>query len=325
MEVTGKISFKEKLIGFFFKEKKHFTTRVEINWRRIKKCLLLSVGVGIIVLLALPNTNVKDESFHETAEAGSTSPPTADGSDPTQDAVKLLNTGGGSRTAPNSLDYLYSKGTSAGGNGATSEEASSMILPRSGIDAKNQVPPGSRISVRLYEKAIVANQGMPVIGIVTKDFTHEDDLAIPSGSKLFGSIAYEDGGDRAKVEWRSIQFSDGRERLFSAIGVSSDGQVGVKGRVHSDALMNTAGQTLTRFIGAYAEGSLQKGAQGANQGGTSNGLKNAVADTAKDRADKWATDLKKEKKWIEVSNTTEFFAVLTQNFAFRDPGNTYGR
>ncbi|MFN9066383.1 MAG: hypothetical protein ACK5V3_04090 [Bdellovibrionales bacterium] len=116
-----------------------------------------------------------------------------------------------------------------------------------------------------------------------------------------------------------------RERPLSAIGVGSDGQVGVDGRVHSETMKNVIGQTMTRFIGAYAEGSMQRGSLGENPGGAENGLKNAISETAQDQAERWADDLKKEKRWIEISNRTEFYAVLTANFAFRDPGATYGQ
>ena len=103
-----------------------------------------------------------------------------------------------------------------------------------------------------------------------------------------------------------------------------DGQVGVEGRIHSDAIKNTIGETITRFIGAYAQGSIQQGSLGAAPGGSENGLKNAVAETANARADAWGEDLKKEKKWIELEAGTESYAVLTQSFVFRDPGATYG-
>ncbi|MEK6554611.1 MAG: hypothetical protein AABZ31_05190, partial [Bdellovibrionota bacterium] len=136
---------------------------------------------------------------------------------------------------------------------------------------------------------------------------------------------FYEGGERPKNEWRSVQLPDGRERSLSAIGVGVDGQPGVSGRVHSDALKNAVGQTLTRFIGAYAEGSMQRGALGGSPGGRDNGLKNAIAETARDGAETWANDLKKEKRWIEISNGTEFYANLTANFAFRDPGATYDR
>jgi hypothetical protein len=95
--------------------------------------------------------------------------------------------------------------------------------------------------------------------------------------------------------------------------------------VHSDALKNTIGQTLTRFVGAYAEGSMSRGALGATEGGSANGFKNAISETATERAQAWAEDMKKERMWIEIPSGSESWAVLTQAFVFRDPGSTFGR
>lgn len=324
MEVTMKESFAEKIKSMAFKEKAYFLNRREINWSSLGKCGALALVIGIVGILMLPAPKEEVGDFHQQAAAGENPRPVS--SDPTEETINQLGGGSYSRSVPANLEHLYAPTygggpSSPGGN----ERDSSMILARGGLDSKTQVPPGSRISVRLYEKAVVANQGVPVIGVVMKDYVHEDAVAIPQGSKLFGDVSYDDGGDRANVSWKSVQFPDGRERPLSAIGVGADGQVGVSGRVHSEALKNTVGQTLTRFIGAYAEGSMQRGALGGNPGGTDNGWKNAIAETAKDRAENWADDLKKEKRWIEVSNQTEFYAVLTATFAFRDPGTSYGR
>lgn len=326
MEVAVKSSCMERIKDFAFKEKVYFMKRREINWASLAKCGAMALVIGVVVILMIPAPQEVVGEFHEQALAGER-PSLALGSDPTQEAASQIGAGQGyARSAPSNLSHLYAPAYGSGGSRSSSDERnSSMILARGGMDSKTQLPPGSRISVRLYERAIVANQGMPVIGVVIRDYIHEDTLAIPQGSKLFGDVTFDDGGDRANVSWKSVQFPDGREREFAAIGVGSDGQVGVSGRVHSEALKNTVGQTLTRFIGAYAEGSMQRGALGENPGGDDNGWKNAIAETAKDRAEGWASDLKKEKRWIEISNQTEFYAVLTVNFAFRDPGTTYGR
>ena len=90
-------------------------------------------------------------------------------------------------------------------------------------------------------------------------------------------------------------------------------------------MKNAVGQTLTRFVGAYAAGSMNTGMLGANQGGHENGLRNAVAQTATDRANAMGEDLQKERKWIELDGGTETTAVLSQPFTFRDAGATYGR
>lgn len=326
MEVAEKTPLMEQIKNFAFKEKVYFLKRREINWASLAKCCGVALVIGVFGILLIPAPKETVGDFHEQAPLGE-APSRPAGNDPTQEAADQIASGSSrARSVPASLDHLYATNYGGGGSSASSgdERNSTMILARGGLDSKTQLPPGSRIAVRLYERAIVANQGMPVIGVVTRDYIHEDSLAIPQGSKLFGDVTFDDGGDRASVSWKSVQFPDGRERQLAAIGIGTDGQVGVSGRVHSEAMKNSVGQTLTRFIGAYAEGSMQRGALGGNPGGNDNGWKNAIAETAKDRAESWANDLKKEKRWIEISNNTEFYAVLTANFAFRDPGNTYG-
>jgi hypothetical protein len=114
------------------------------------------------------------------------------------------------------------------------------------------------------------------------------------------------------------------ERPFSAISQGRDGQMGIDGNIHSDGVKNAVGQTLTRFVGAYAAGSMNTGAFGANQGGNVNGMRNAIAQTATDRANSMGETMQKERKWIELESGTETIAVLSQAFSFRDAGATYG-
>lgn len=321
MEMTASPILKEKLSRLFLKEKMYFLKRREINWRGVKNCAIAAIVIGVLVVLILPNPTPEAGPFHEKSE-GVMNSQVISQSDPTEETLNQLTGSGYARSGPASLDHFYAGSGSSSPNSGD-DRAGSMILTREGLDSKTQLPPGSRLSIRLYEKAVVADQAMSVIGLVTRDVVHENSVAIPEGSKLFGEISFE-GNDRAKVDWRSIQLPDGRERQLSAIGVGDDGQVGIAGKVRSEAMKNAVGQTLTRFIGAYAEGAMERGMMGGSPGGSENGWKNAIAETAKDRAEAWADDLKKEKRWIEVSERTEFYAVLTQSFAFRDPG-AYGR
>jgi type IV secretory pathway VirB10-like protein len=313
MEIA-KPALKEKLKGLFLKDKIPFADRADVNWKMVRNCLLISGGVGLVVLLFLP-TPKTDSAFHEKLKP-ELSQPVAQStvSDPTEQTIRQMNQGTLSPAA------RVSRGGSDGG-----ERNASMILTRGGLDSKTQLPSGSRIAVRLMQTATVATTAMPVIGIVIHDFVHEDAVAIPAGSKLFGQVSFNGDADRAQVDWRAVQLPDGRERQLTAIGVGQDGQVGIDGTIHSNAVKNTVGATLTRFIGAYAQGSMQTGILGAGPGGNENGWKNAIAQTANDQANALAEDLKKQKRWIELSSQTEFYAVLTNNFVFRDPGAINGR
>lgn len=317
-------SLKDKFAGFFLKENIPFTSKREIDWGIVKKCALVSLGIGVVVLLLLPAPEPEQTVFHERADGRSGMSVSAQESDPTQDTlVQLQRERSVVNTTPRSMDGYYQSG--GPGQSVNDDRSSSMILNRSGQDSRNQIPAGSQIRLRLSQKVVVSAQAVPVIGVVSADFVHEGSVAVPEGSRIFGEVSFDEGSDRARIDLKSIQLSDGRERQISAVGIGRDGQAGVDGKVHSEALKNTVGQTLTRFVGAYAAGSMQRGALGSNEGGSDNGWKNAIAETAKDRAENWAEDLKKEKRWVEIASGTEFRAVLTQSFIFRDPGAIGGR
>lgn len=314
---------------YFLKEPKPFTTKREIHWPRVQTWAIISLGALIVGLLLIPTSETPQDIFHEKAERGTLEQAKLAENDPTQEAIRQLQESQASaRHVHSSLDYLYrpsSSGESGGGSRSEQDRSSSMILNREGIDVRTQLSAGTRVAIRLSNKVTIANQGMPVVGVVSNDVASDSGTAIPSGSKVLGDASFDSDSERATINWRAIILPDGRERPFSAVGVGRDGQVGVDGRVHSDSVKNAVGQTLTRFVGAYAAGSMNTGMLGANQGGHENGLRNAVAQTATDRASAMGEDLKKERKWIELDGGAETFAVLNQPFTFRDAGATYGR
>lgn len=324
MEVE-KSGFLARLRNHFSFEPKPFVKKRDINWKRIYFCGGVSLGLCIVGILVFAPSPEPTSEFHGAQEPGSTSSREASQErDPSIEAAVQLERSRG--TVPRSLDHLYSSSSGSSAHDAsTSSRSASMIVGRGSEDSRTHVPAGSRIAIQLVEKVTLAGSGMPVIGVVTRDFTHEETAALPKGSKVFGEASYDQNMDRARIDWKTIQMPDGRERPFSAVAVDQDGQLGVDGQVHSDAVKNTVGQTLTRFIGAYAEGSMERGAFGGNPGGSENGWKYAVAATAKDRADALAEGLKKERRWIEVPAGKEFYAVLREAFLFRDPGSLNGQ
>ena len=322
MEVTAP-TWMERLKRKLLLEPKPFAMKKEVNWKAIRKYALIGGGVALIAILLMPQHHAPTESFQENSESGATANAKMP-ADPAQDAWSQLQQGQSDfNSMPKSPNHVHSGGAS--GNSSNGDRSISMILVREGVDSKTQLPAGARLTIRLLGRAVVTGQAMPVIGVVTKDLLQESDLAIPQGAKIFGEASFNDGSERVLISWRAIQLPDGRERPLSATGVGLDGQIGIEGRVHSDAVKNAIGQTVTRFIGAYAEGSMQRGPLGSSEGGHENGLKNAIAETAKDRAEAWAEGMKKERKWIEIESGNESLAVLTQSFVFREPGATYGR
>lgn len=314
---------------YFLIESKPFTAKREVNWTKIKVASGIFVTVLVGVLLFLPSVSEGKKDFHQKVEKGTLAATQPVESDPTQETIKQLQESQVSmKQVHGSLDHLYRPDTptmNSGGRSGSTDRNSSMILTRGGSDTKSQLSAGIRIKVKLLEKVTVADQPMPVMGIVSKDVDAESGTAIPSGSKVLGDVTFDSENERASILWRSIILSDGRERPFSAVGIGKDGQVGVNGKIHSNGVKNVIGKTLTRFVGAYASGSMNTGAFGENQGGHVNGLRNAVSQTATDQANSMGEDLQKERKWIELNGGMETVAVLNQPFIFRDAGAMYGR
>ncbi|MBX3022790.1 MAG: TrbI/VirB10 family protein [Bdellovibrionales bacterium] len=301
MEVKGDNLFAK----LFLAEKVPFSDKRDVNWRAVKWTAIALVIAFVMVVLVVPSSP-EPEGDSEVAAAAPMRP---------REFETPQDMGSSSRD----LSAYYQRPSFGGGQAPPSRQAT-MIVGRSGLDYRTQLPPGSRIPVRLLQGAIVSSESMPIIAIVTADVESESGVAIEKGSKIFGEASFDDSGDVASVTWSSIQMADGRERQIAAIGVSLSGHVGVQGDIHSKRAQNVAGGMISRFIGAYAEGSMSRGLLGFSQGGTENGLKQAVAETAKDQADSYASDLKKEKRWIELEAGTDCLAVLKQPFAFRDPG-----
>lgn len=313
--------------NYFLKEPKPFTSKREVNWSKVQTWAISLVGVLILGLLVMPTSEPEQDTFHEKAERGSLAKAIPAENDPTQETIRQLQESQVNvKQVHGSLDYLYRPSGTGGGSGKSSPDRnSSMILSRGGQDSRTQLSAGTRVSIQLTSKVTIANQGMPVVGIVSQDVSAESGTAIPSGSKVLGDASFDESSERASISWRSIILPDGRERPFSAIGVGRDGQVGISGNVHSDGMKNAVGQTLTRFVGAYAAGSMSTGMLGANQGGNANGLRNVIAQTATDRANAMGEDLQKERKWIELDAGIDTVAVLSQPFIFRDAGAMNGR
>jgi hypothetical protein len=316
--------FKRAVADCFLEKAKPFTTKRDLNRSAIGWTAGVTVGIAIVVLLLLPSPKAERGDFHEQVRgAGAGSIARSGESDTSRDALsQLAQSQAAVRMPPASLDALYG-GASGGGAGPKRDTA--MILSREGGDARSQLPAGLRVAVRLREALRVSSQSMPIIGQVARDCLYEGSAVIPQGAKVYGEASLDEESDRVSVKWQTIEFSDGRRRVFTAMGVSPDGQPGIEGAVHSEAWKNTVGHTVTRFIGAYAEGATEHGALGSSPGGAENGLKSAIAATAKDRAEAWAEGLQKERKWAEIEAAVEVWAVLTQPFVFRDPGALGGR
>lgn len=315
------------LKDFFLKEKRPFTKKRDVNWTMVKWASGGIVLLIIAVILVVPGSKPEQKNFHEKVSAVGGSPATSEHADPTQETLKQIEDSKiNSQQVHSSLDYLYKQdGPTGTGGGTQVNRNAGMILARNGFDSRTQLSPGTRIIVRLPQGISISDQAVPVTGIIEKDVYCEAGLAIPQGSKAIGEVSFESTTERTSLTWRSIILPDGRERPFSAVGIGGDGQSGLQARVRSETIKNAIGQTLTKFVGAYAAGSINTGAFGANPGGSKNGLRAAIAETATERATALGETLQKERKWAELQPGQILIAVLNQPFTFRDPGGAYGQ
>lgn len=326
MEVN---TLKTRLANLFLKAPLPFTKKRDFNWNFILKSFVVGLIGGVIVILILPPPQKEQKIFYHKSEVR---PQSVDEfsqapreNNPTEDTLaQLQGARGQANSVPRSIGSLYLSSPFEGGQSANRN--SSMIIARAGLDAKTQLPPGTKFEATLVQATSVDGQTIPIIATVTSDVAQEDGtIAIPQGSKLYGEASFDDNSERVQATWKSVQLPNGILKSLAAITVGSDSQIGIEGDVHSDSLKNSVGQTLTRFIGAYAEGSMQRGALGSNEGGEANGLRNAISETAKEHANAWGEDMKKKRKWIELKAGESFFVLLTEAFQFREAGATYER
>ncbi len=313
----------KKMSELFLEPVKPFSRKRDFNKKRIAKCFGIILVIILVGVLLMPSTQqIELDTFSEKKEASqseATSPVAGDASvDPLLSISNLRDTFGAPRIP--SFSGAYSGGQSEA-DGVSQNRNTPMILVREGFDSKTQLQPGTRVELSISDRILVGPNAMPIRGRVLSDVTQDSGVAIPENSVLIGDVSFDEYSDRANISWKSLIFPDGKQRDFAAVGASPDGEAGVEGRIHSEAVKNTIGQAMTRFVGSYAEGAISRNQTGESSGGSDNGWKTAFAETAKERADIWAQNLKKIKRWIEVPAGTKAIAIITQPFRFRDPGS----
>lgn len=315
------------LKDFFLKEARPFTSKRDVNWIKVKMVSSFLIFFIITGILIFPSSAPEQTNFYEKSSSTGENIISSEFIDPNEDSLRQLEEARmTSQHVHSSLDHLYKQDAPRGSGGTSQTNRNSgMVLSRNGFDGRTQLSPGTRIPIRLSNGVSVSDQSIPITGIVIKDIEADSGVAIPSGSKVIGEVSFESSNERTNITWHSIILPDGRERPFTATGVGRNGEGGLEAKVRTESLKNAFGQTLTKFVGAYAEGSINTGAFGASPGGSKNGLRNAIAETATDRANAMGETLQKERKWAELKSGQEIFAILNQPFSFREPGSLNGQ
>lgn len=294
---------------FFFKEASSFSDKSTISWKRIGVMGGIVLGVFIILVFVFAGDPQRVADF---AEKNQGQPQTSAPPSTTSNASQPFGAG--------SVGYTYP--LQSGGSNSQKNRNTQMILARQG-DTSNQLPPGTKFVVALADNATITSQSQPVIGLVNQDVVTDYGVAIPKGTKIFGEASFDKDAKRANVQWRTLILDGGVSKSISGIALGSDNQPGIDGEVHSDSFKNTAGSLLTRFVAGVADGTVTRTQTGESTGGIQNGLLTGVSDTARERADSWAEDLKKERAWIVLRKGTQAQIILIEGFTFRDPGGVH--
>lgn len=289
-----------------------FSTKRRPNFRALSIILGLSIAVFIVVVLLLPPPQPQNRDFHVRASSSESE---------TGAEANRIDIPTSSAVMPGAVPEATTfRGRLPGEKTArASNRGGAMIIPRDN-DSSTTLPPGTIFTIKLSRHVSVMQQAIPVIGIVDTTVAGPTGFAISEGSQIFGTATLDPETERARIDWTSIRFADGRMKSFSAVALGSDGQIGIEGDYHSDALKNTAGQLIARFASGMAQGAITRTPFGASEGGIQNGVLQGAADTAKDRADSWTEDMKKPRAWIELQEGTRIEVILSQPFVFRDPG-----
>jgi len=290
-------SFKNKLVS----RETHSTSKRDFNKKSVITFLSVVGFIFIIIMLISPS---KDErKFREVQANDKVLQKTPSSNSANQTPNKNSNSG----------VWSYS-GTPRNFGGGTQPNLNSSMLvqPKNGGNAGLQFSQGSRLRVRLADKFSASESSVPVIATVIEDATTDYGMTIFSGSQLYGEATYSKSSERAEITFKQLVMTSGEIKPIQAKAVALDGKQGIEGNVESNVMQTSFGQVVTSFVGGLAAGSVERDLMGNSKGGLTNGLLNAVAETARSKAEKYGESLKEEKIWINVGEGIEFDAVLDQ-------------
>ena len=284
-----------------FIKKSDVSDKVEVNGRSFKLLIIALVFIFIVTVILLPNS--KPVQFQQKIARS--------------DEGAQVNSDSKSSAAENKQNNA----AALWGDPRPSFQSSSsdqinrntpMILTGNN-NSKTQVPAGERLHLKLLDGFTVTDDSVPVLAELTFDAVTDSGLSLPTGTEFYGEARFDKETSRIKIDFKQISLPDGEIRSISGIAVSSDGEPGISGNVHSDVAKNTAGELITSFVGGFAAGSMQTNVFGQSVGGVQNGLLQATGDTARNLADNYGNKLKTEREWITIRAGAEFDAILNSS------------
>lgn len=303
--------------GNFVSTKTTVSKKVEINQKNIVISLGAVLILFFVVVLFLPTEDtrvfreVKDEEkVTEVSMPKSVASQNNKSTDTKSKASRLWN------------DGESAKVTSTGQSQINYNTA--MVMGAGTGNSRDQLYAGYKVRLQNVDKFVASQDGTPIIARAIESATTESGMTIPAGSIFYGEAVYQASSDKAQIKFSRASFPDGRIIDLQAVVVDESGQSGLSGSVKSDAVKNSAGQVLTAFVGGLAAGSVSRDVFGQSAGGLKNGLLQAFADTAKDRASQYGEKMKGAREWIEIESGVYFDAVIQQSVSLKQEFNQGG-
>lgn len=294
-------SLKGRLKSLVWKKESNQTSKKDFNTKNIIVMFFVFAGLFVVISLFMPTK--QELGYHEVSKDSSKSQikndDTAGKKKSDQDPAKLWGSAYKPPIPQASSQNNYN---------------TSMVVSPGGGNSKLELHAGTHLRIRIIDKFITSQEAVPVVAKVLEDATTESGLSIVKDTLIYGEASYQKTSGRALVQFKKLSYPSGEMRAISASVISSDGMPGLEGSVHSDGIKNSAGQIITTFVGGLASGSMQRDLLGNSTGGVTNGLLQAVSDTARDRAQKYGEGLKDQREWIEVSSNTDCEAIINQSF-----------
>lgn len=284
-----------------------------LDIKKMKFYILGGMALFILVVFLMPNS--QEVEFYEKKLSQN-----SDGQGTEAESKAQAINGSAQRLWESPKSY------SGGGYVANShndqKRTSSMIVSSFGVNAKNQLAAGLRLPLITVDQVVVSDESVPIYAELVRSVTTESGIRLEAGAKFYGEAMFNKTSQRAFVRFTKMSLISGEIKDISAQAIDQKGQLGIKGKVFSNGVENTAGQLITTFVGSLASGSIATDIFGRSVGGVENGLLNAVSETAKTRADKYGEKLKNEREWVEVPAGTEFNVLLNEAYqAFGKGGN----
>ena len=301
----------KKTKDLFIKKETSLTAKQDLDFKNVSVAFFGVVGLFLVLGMLMPSDD--NRVFRQVAK------------DPPQKAEPDQKTA--SEQRPTNASNIWGNGSAglSGGQrgGSQINYNTAMVIGSKNGNSRTELHAGTKIRLQIIDKFVASQEGTPVIAKSVEDVTSDSGNSIPQDSLFYGEASFEKSSGRAIIQFKKVSYPNGTIRDISASAVSGDGMAGLEGNVKSDSAKNSVGQVITTFVGGLAAGSVERDFMGNSKGGVSNGLLQAVSETARDRAQKYGESMKDAREWIEINAGTSCDAVIRKPFKMIESTDEY--